>query len=118
MKGIDIKNYRIKKGVTQEELGKILGLTRKTINSYETKGNIPVDKQKLFHFLFAKELGTILLIKDGVEIKMEEIALFVVENEDAFMKIKPFSNLIETKVAKRLVELTNDSQKLKDFLAH
>ncbi len=118
MKGIDIKNYRIKKGLTQEELGTILGLTRKTINSYETKGNIPTDKQKIFNFLFSKENNNILLIKNGVEITADEIALFVVDNEETFMKIKPFSNLIEIKVAKRLVELTNDMQKLKDFLKH
>ena len=41
MNGLELKNRREKLGITQEELAKMMKVSRKTINSYENSGNIP-----------------------------------------------------------------------------
>lgn len=42
-----ITQLRLKKEVTQEELGKAIGVSEKTISTYETgRRNLPVDKAK------------------------------------------------------------------------
>lgn len=41
MKAIDIVDYRKKMKLTQEELGKILGVSGKTVSNWESTGNIP-----------------------------------------------------------------------------
>ena len=55
MKTMDkIKTLRIKKGYSQEELGKIIGVQKAAINKYETGivTNIPSDKIKLLANVF------------------------------------------------------------------
>lgn len=47
---------------------------------------------------------------------LNELALMVVENEDDLMQVKIFSNLIEKRVAKRLVEIASSKDKLLEFL--
>lgn len=42
-----LTQLRLKKEVTQEELGKAIGVSEKTISTYETgRRNLPVDKAK------------------------------------------------------------------------
>lgn len=42
-----LTQLRLKKKVTQEELGKVIGVSEKTISTYETgRRNLPVDKAK------------------------------------------------------------------------
>jgi hypothetical protein len=66
----------------------------------ETKGN---DKQTY-------------LEKDGVKISLTNVADFVINNEEEFMKIQGFKNIIELQVAKKLLKILNNPEKLKDFL--
>ena len=40
----NIAAERARKGMSLEELGNAIGVSRKTINNWETKGNIPQDK--------------------------------------------------------------------------
>lgn len=42
-----LTQLRLKKEITQEELGKAIGVSEKTISTYETgRRNLPVDKAK------------------------------------------------------------------------
>ncbi|MDO5972057.1 helix-turn-helix domain-containing protein [Flavivirga aquimarina] len=45
---LNIKKEREKLNMTQKELAKLLGVTRKTIVNYEGGSNIPKSKEKLF----------------------------------------------------------------------
>lgn len=51
MKGIEIKKYRKSKGFTQQEMADIVGVTKRTIITYENSDEIPESKAKLFHFI-------------------------------------------------------------------
>ncbi|WP_435263886.1 helix-turn-helix transcriptional regulator [Tenacibaculum sp. nBUS_03] len=51
---LDIKKEREKLGLTQQELADHLGITRKTIITYENKGNIPESKTKLISYFFSQ----------------------------------------------------------------
>ena len=56
------------------------------------------------------------LEKGGVKISLTNIADFVINNEEEFMKIQGFKNIIELQVAKKLLKIVNNPEKLKDFL--
>ncbi len=86
-----------------DEIAKVLGLTG--IEQYFEE---PSKK-----YATSSMLG---LEKDGVFITMEEIAVFADNNYQEFFEYKYFKKDIELRVAKKLVELTNDSHKLKEFL--
>lgn len=60
--------------------------------------------------------GNNFMSKNGVNISLDEISLFVVENEDAIMNKKIFSNMIEKIVAKRLLEITSSEDNFNKFL--
>lgn len=52
MNGLELEKKRKQLGITQEELSKLIGVSRKTINSYENGANIPVAKVTLFQMIF------------------------------------------------------------------
>lgn len=52
MNGLELLELRTKYNLTQDKLAEMLRMTRKTINIYETKGNIPASKQILFEQFF------------------------------------------------------------------
>lgn len=54
MKELDLRKRRERLGLTQEELAGLMGVTRKTINSYENGANIPEAKVTLIDMLFDK----------------------------------------------------------------
>ncbi len=58
----------------------------------------------------------IFLLKDGMSISILEISDFVINNEEEFLKIQGFKNMVELKVTKKLLELVNDPEKFKKFL--
>jgi len=60
MNGEDLKKARDKFELTQDELSKLAGVTRKTINTYENSNEIPISKQKLFLAIF-DDLGNKML---------------------------------------------------------
>lgn len=52
MNGLELKNLRKEAGLTQEELGKLIGTTKRTIISYEKEGGIPESKVLLLNHIF------------------------------------------------------------------
>nr|WP_262713247.1 helix-turn-helix transcriptional regulator [Aquimarina algiphila] len=48
---MDIKKERKNQGMTQQEFADLLGVTRKTIVNYESGGNIPESREKLFKYI-------------------------------------------------------------------
>jgi transcriptional regulator with XRE-family HTH domain len=59
---------------------------------------------------------TTYLKKEGIKISLTEVANFVIDNEEEFMRMKGFKNMIELQVAKKLIKIANNLDKLKDFL--
>lgn len=55
MNGKNLKEKRTLLGLTQDELAKKIGVSRKTVNNYENGGVIPDSKVTLLDFLFKKE---------------------------------------------------------------
>ncbi len=53
---------------------------------------------------------------DGVKVSLSVIENFVINNEDRFMQKKGFKNMIELRVTKKLLELVNNPEKIKEFL--
>ena len=49
MKGLEIKEKRKKLNLTQEELGKLMGVTKKTILNYESGEVVPQSKREILH---------------------------------------------------------------------
>ena len=56
--------------------------------------------------------------KDNVSISLAEITNFVVENEKEFLKQKAIKNMIELRVAKKLLEVVKDIEKFKAFVTN
>ena len=73
MTNIDIRLIRQKLGISQEELGKMIGVSRNTIANYEKGGVIPESKHdlllKLMNSDTAKFIQTYLI--DGVDLSNE-----------------------------------------------
>lgn len=78
MKGQELKALREQAGITQSELADIIGVTRKTINTYENSDNIPDSKAKLLHI----ELSKIVTNKDSgheaLHVNFEELSVMFV----------------------------------------
>lgn len=55
LKGEDLIRFRKGRGLTQEQLGELLGVHRKSIQNWEKGGTIPGSKQPLLHALFSGE---------------------------------------------------------------
>ena len=99
MKGIQIKEYRLRNKLTQPELGKKIGVGYRTIQNYEAGENIPESKIKQFETLFKEEIvkKSETFTKKGIDtsdihfLSIEEIAFYCVKNfkelkKDAFFK--------------------------------
>lgn len=58
MNGIELKENRIKLGLTQEKLGELLGVSKRTVINYEQGEVIPTTKSEILHRVFSgsKEL--------------------------------------------------------------
>ena len=52
MNGIELKENRIKYGLTQEKLGALLGVSRNTIINYENGDVIPTTKSQILSTIF------------------------------------------------------------------
>lgn len=74
MTGLELKELREAKGLTQLELAKIIGVTRKTINTYENSETIPKQKEKLFLF----ELGDNVTTTEALAVNFEELSVMFV----------------------------------------
>lgn len=56
MNALDIVNYRKKMKLTQEEFGKMLGVSGKTVSNWETTGNIPTPMRAKLENLLNEEV--------------------------------------------------------------
>lgn len=81
MNGLEIKQYRTKKGLTQEALGKLIGVSKNTILNYEKGKVIPESKNELLesilifnnHNITAKNHNTEYQNLTGYDKKIIEI---------------------------------------------
>lgn len=78
MKSIDIIEFRKSQNLTQEELGEILGVDRRTIINYEQGKKIPATRIKILEYLIEngidpKEKGNREIIMGDVEDLRREI---------------------------------------------
>jgi DNA-binding XRE family transcriptional regulator len=86
---LDIKKERTNRGMTQQQFAELLGVTRKTIVSYEAGGNIPETKIKMFTKLLSensplvKELSIFYDVK-GERVPDKEICEYIVQNLERF----------------------------------
>lgn len=114
-----VKKLRSNLSLSQSELANRLGVSARTIQNWEGgKRNIPELAKEALRKLSNGDTKKeeICLTKDGVNIKMSEVLHFVVENEEEALKYKIFSNIIEVKTAKRILEITTSKEKLLDYL--
>ena len=56
----NIAAERARKGMSLDDLGSAIGVTRKTINNWETKGHIPQDKLSAMADLFGTSTDYLL----------------------------------------------------------
>jgi len=106
------------KGVTAYEIASKTDLTEAgvlKILSGKTKKPHKSTIQTLINYAKSIVNNGNELISDN-DFSVERVALYVAMNEDEFMKEKVFSNIIEKRVAIRLMELTSDPVKFKRFL--
>lgn len=73
MNGLDLKIKREKLGLTQEELAKMIKVSRKTINSYENSGNIPEAKVTFINMVLG-DLETKRYKKENVTVENEIVS--------------------------------------------
>ena len=79
-----------------------------------TKEEVPEKSEKVRSENSTSD-GEIGLIKEGVKFNKEELALHFAINEDEFMKMKIFSNVIEKRVVERILEIVKEGG-LKEYL--
>ena len=106
MTGEDILNERKKRGMSQEEFGELLGVSRKTIMNYELGGNIPYTKVKVFQKILYN-LGVnkkdLYLEKGKIKISSNEIIEWVILNEKWLTEHSEFFKLWIENKANRLI---------------
>ncbi len=87
---MDIKKERTDRSITQRQFAELLGVTRKTIANYESGGNIPLSKIKLFQ--------SILKEYDDKNSSSESNT----NNTDKF------NNIVFTKILEKFENITDD----------
>jgi transcriptional regulator with XRE-family HTH domain len=55
MNGVELKENRLKYGLTQEKLGELLGVSRNTIINYENGDVIPTTKSQILSTIFSND---------------------------------------------------------------
>ncbi len=136
--GKRLKELLDEKGLTSYKLSKRIPVSQSTLSRIINKNTSPNESnlkaiidffkvnetwlltgegEKLNYSTKSKEQETPIVIeKNGVSININEIANFVASNEEEFMKIKTFSNIIEVRVAKKLAEITISKESLAEYL--
>jgi len=77
MDGSDIKEYRKKMKLTQEELAKKLGITKRTIINYEKGEIIPESKVKLFQHIMSSNF-TLKTDSNAIPVNFSEMNVMMV----------------------------------------
>lgn len=102
---LKIKELRTSKNESQTTLSKVVGVSLRTIQNYEAgKVSVPKDKLEIIakhynvtiSYLFGESTTNKmpLLRKEGVEISIKEMLVFMIENEDELKQDKQFSRYI------------------------
>lgn len=129
LKGADIKELREKMGLTQEKFGELIGKKYRTIQTYEAGTSVPggnamLKIQELYAQYFGQNVQSVdegdnelFFIKEGVTVTMNDIVNFADKNYKDFFDQRYIKREIDLKVAKKLYELSNDKDKLREFLA-
>ncbi|TPN83859.1 helix-turn-helix transcriptional regulator [Aquimarina algicola] len=116
---MNIKKERIEREMTQQQFAELLGVTRKTIVNYESGGNIPETKEKLFKnilknydnnisFSEANHINKTVNVPNNIlekfkDISDDEVALYVDYKRASFLKHSLIKSLIKAE-AWRIVE--------------
>jgi len=92
MNGEELKKARENFNITQDELAKMIGVSRKTINTYENSSEIPISKQKLFVSVFEDFSNKMLQSKNNVK-NDENLKTAQIGMSSAYFKSVPFYNI-------------------------
>lgn len=125
---IDLKRLRKENNLSQKDLSNLLNVNQSFISQIETfKKQLPYqyieilkNKYNLEKYIISDILpidNEIYYEKSGVKSSIQELAIFIAKNEDEFMKEKVFENIIEIRVAKRLVDLTSNKEEFLKFIS-
>lgn len=106
MKELDVKKIRKNLGITQEELGDMLGVSSRTIINYEQGGVIPKSKMKLLQVIARKnEIDNVL---------KEPVFKYSSEPRSKYEDLKKINDLL----TRNNELLENENKRLRDTLRH
>ncbi len=101
---MDIKKEREKIGMTQEEFGILLGVSRKTISTYESSGNIPETKEKAFSSILSNYSQK--NSSQNINSETKKLANECVKNWTKLMEFDLFKNKVENEALKLAYQMT------------
>lgn len=120
----DIKALRKELGLSQTVFASKIGVTLRTLQNYEKGDTSPTaDTITKMFALSGKEFlpeemaksGTNLVVP-GATISLDQIALFVSQNEDEFLDHPFVKKIVEEKVAKKVLYLLQNPKEMESFL--
>ncbi len=94
IKGIEIKEFREKHNLSQEEFAELIGVALRTVQNYEAEGVIPKTKFKLLRFVFNtynKSTGRNSLS----DFPTLEIIEFLIDNKEEFRKYPDYKQFLK-----------------------
>lgn len=101
MTGEEIKRFRKSKGLTQEQLAKIIGVSKRTILNYEKGEMIPKTKINILKEIIYKssdsEIKNAASTSDISEIEIIKAIDYLLKNNDVFMKNQVFRTYIKSR---------------------
>lgn len=116
MNGKEIKKKRVDIGLSQEELGSLVGMSKNTIYNYENGGKIPTTKIPILVKFFenynpntvSESDKDLSLSKEGVTFTETEVVDWVFKNFDALRENNKYFDLVmqdvETKAVSKFLE--------------
>lgn len=110
-----IINFVNSKKITSYSLAKNTGLNESGINRL-IKGEInnphKTTIDTLYNYLFINDVleKEPFLKKDKASFSVEEVSLFVINNQSSFMKIKAFSNMIGLLARDKIIEIMKERE--------
>ncbi|CAL2094596.1 helix-turn-helix domain-containing protein [Tenacibaculum sp. 190524A02b] len=115
MNSLEIRRIRNELGKTQAEFAEILGVSKNSVQLWETNKRNPSkstailirDTYKKHTETHIKEEGEVALEKNGVKISLDEIALFAAENIEELKKKSVFYNTLVIEALKLLKKAQN-----------
>ena len=124
LNNLDVKKIREELSYTQQEIADELKVNVRTVQKWES-GEVKIRKSTELAINNLRLKGVervnvlneeLFLEKDGVKLSGDEIAIFVAKNEEYFMGKIIFSNIVEKRVGKRLIEITQSEESFKKYI--